>query len=151
MIDMNSWMDVDIYDMAINIRFLYFMYGVCALFACCSFRLLPLRHVRSTGRDNCIFLPAGDISTFERSSHTILHAECSLRHFQRRNKPDRSQNAIFRRFWRKLIVCCFPLETFRHLNHCFTQFYTPNAAHSAFSFESSPAARKTRSFVDFDE
>lgn len=27
MIDTNSWMDVNIYDMAINIVFLYFMYN----------------------------------------------------------------------------------------------------------------------------
>jgi hypothetical protein len=42
----------------------------------------------------CNFLYVEDISPFKRSFHSLLHAKCSARHFQRRNKPTFSENAI---------------------------------------------------------
>jgi hypothetical protein len=45
----------------------------------------------------------------------------------------------------------FLMEIFRRLSARFTPFYTPNAAHATFGIGTSPAARKTQSFVDFDE
>ena len=62
------------------------------------------------------FVPVRDISTFKHSFHSILHAECSACPSQRWNKPGRSQNAFFRRFWRKLAVTLFLFEIYRRLN-----------------------------------
>jgi hypothetical protein len=42
------------------------------------------------------------------------------------------------------------MEIFRRLNAVSTAFHTPNTTHATFSFETSPAALKTPSFVDFD-
>ena len=62
------------------------------------------------------FVPVRDISTVKHSFHSILHAECSACPSQRWNKPGRSQNAFFRRFWRKLAVTLFLFEIYRRLN-----------------------------------
>jgi hypothetical protein len=43
----------------------------------------------------CNFLYVGDISTFKRSFHYLLHAKCSACYCQRRNNPTFPQNAIF--------------------------------------------------------
>jgi hypothetical protein len=48
--------------------------------------------------ENCYFVPDRDISSFRSSFCSILHGQRSPRRFQRRNKPGKSQNAIFRRF-----------------------------------------------------
>jgi hypothetical protein len=48
----------------------------------------------------------GDISTFQGSFHSLLHAKCSTRHVQRRNKPTFSHNAIFHPILTK-IYCNF--------------------------------------------
>jgi hypothetical protein len=53
--------------------------------------------------ENCYFVPDWDISAFKRSIRSILRVECSARRLQRRNNPSNSQNAIFPRFWRKLL------------------------------------------------
>jgi hypothetical protein len=42
----------------------------------------------------CYFVPDWDVSTFDGSFHSILHAECIACRFQRRNNPCKSQNAI---------------------------------------------------------
>jgi hypothetical protein len=46
-------------------------------------------------RKLCYFVPNGNISAFLRSFHSILHGERSARQNQPRNKPCKSQNAIF--------------------------------------------------------
>jgi hypothetical protein len=46
----------------------------------------------------CYFVPDRDISAFKSSFHYFLHGERSVRRLQGRNKPWKSQNAIFRRF-----------------------------------------------------
>jgi hypothetical protein len=46
-------------------------------------------------RKLCYFVPDWDISAFNRSFHSILHAERSTRQNQRRKNPCKSQNAIF--------------------------------------------------------
>jgi hypothetical protein len=46
-------------------------------------------------RKLCYFVPVCDITSFKRSLHSILHAVCSARRFQHRNKRCKSQNAIF--------------------------------------------------------
>jgi hypothetical protein len=45
-------------------------------------------------RKLCYFDPDGDITSFKRSLHSILHAERSAHRLQRRNNPCKSQNAI---------------------------------------------------------
>jgi hypothetical protein len=52
------------------------------------------------------FLLVGDIPTFKHSVHSLLHAKCSARHFQRPNKPTFSKNAIFHPILTK-IYCNF--------------------------------------------
>jgi hypothetical protein len=47
--------------------------------------------------ENCYFVPDRDLSSFQSSFRSILHGQRSARRFQRRNKPWKSQNAIFRR------------------------------------------------------
>jgi hypothetical protein len=46
-------------------------------------------------RNLCHFVPDSDTTEFKRTFHSILHAECSACQFQGRNKPCKSQNAIF--------------------------------------------------------
>jgi hypothetical protein len=46
-------------------------------------------------RKPCYFVPDWDITSFKRSLHSILHAECSACRFQCRNNPCKSQNVIF--------------------------------------------------------
>jgi hypothetical protein len=48
--------------------------------------------------ENCYFVPDRDITSFQSSFRSILHGQRSARRFQCRNKPWKSQNAIFRRF-----------------------------------------------------
>jgi hypothetical protein len=48
--------------------------------------------------ENCYFVPGCDISAFKCYFHSILQDERVARRFQRRNKPWKTQNAIFRRF-----------------------------------------------------
>jgi hypothetical protein len=43
------------------------------------------------------------------------------------------------------------IEIFRRLNAFFTPLYTSKAVHASFSVGTSPATRKTQSFVDYDE
>jgi uncharacterized pyridoxamine 5'-phosphate oxidase family protein len=43
------------------------------------------------------------------------------------------------------------IEIYRRLNAHFTPFYTQNVEHTALCIGTSPAARKSQSFVDFDE
>jgi hypothetical protein len=47
-----------------------------------------------------------------------------------------------------LIAISFQLEVFLRLNAVFTAFHTRNTTHATFSFETSPAARKTPPYVD---
>jgi hypothetical protein len=49
----------------------------------------------------CNYLYVGAISTFKRSFHSLLHAKCSARYFQRRNKPTFTQNAIIHQILKK--------------------------------------------------
>ena len=53
--------------------------------------------------------PAGDISTFKRSFHRILHAECYARQFQRRNMKICAKNAttysILTTNWALFLYC----------------------------------------------
>lgn len=83
----------------------------------------------------CYFLAVRVISTFKRSFHTILHAEFSAHHLQRRNIGSISQNAIFRRFWRKVSVITILFEALRRLDSFVTQLYNPNVVHDACSVE----------------
>jgi hypothetical protein len=46
-------------------------------------------------------------------------------------------------------VISFQIEMFRRLNAQSTPFYVPNAVQADFSVETSPATRKTQSFLDF--
>jgi hypothetical protein len=48
-------------------------------------------------------------------------------------------------------VISFLIEIFRCFDALSTPFYTPKAVHAEFSVETSPATRKTQSFLDFDE
>jgi hypothetical protein len=48
-------------------------------------------------------------------------------------------------------VISYLIETFRCFNALSTPFYTPKAVDAEFSVETSPATRKTQSFLDFDE
>jgi hypothetical protein len=48
-------------------------------------------------------------------------------------------------------VISFLIEIFRRLDALSTPFYAPNAVHSDFIVETSPANRKTQSFLDFGE
>jgi hypothetical protein len=48
-------------------------------------------------------------------------------------------------------VISFLIEVFRCFDALSTPFYTPKAVHAEFIIETSPATRKTQSFVDFDE
>jgi hypothetical protein len=45
----------------------------------------------------------------------------------------------------------FQIEIFRRLNALSTPFYAANAAHADFSVNTSPASRKTQSFLDSEE
>jgi hypothetical protein len=49
-----------------------------------------------------------------------------------------------------LIVFSIQLEIFRRLNAASVAFHTRNTTHTTFSFETSPAARKTPPYDDFD-
>jgi hypothetical protein len=48
-------------------------------------------------------------------------------------------------------VISFLIEIFRCINALSTPLYAANAVHADFIIETSPATRKTQSFVDFDE
>jgi hypothetical protein len=48
-------------------------------------------------------------------------------------------------------VISFLIEMFRRLNALSTPLYTPNVAQANFSVETTPANRRTQSFVAFDE
>jgi hypothetical protein len=48
-------------------------------------------------------------------------------------------------------VISFLFEIFRRLHALSTPFYAPNAVHSDYIVEASPASRKTQSFFDFGE
>jgi hypothetical protein len=48
-------------------------------------------------------------------------------------------------------VISFLIEIFRRLNAHFTPFYTQIVVHTALFVGTSQAARKSQSFVDFDE
>jgi hypothetical protein len=73
----------------------------------------------------CYFVSDWDVSTFDGSFHSILHAECIACRFQRRNYPCKSQNAIFQistkslsfrsglRYWG--IYTIFPLHSTRRM------------------------------------
>jgi hypothetical protein len=100
--------------------------------------------------ENCYFVPDWDISAFKRSFHSILCGERTAYRFQRRNKPSNSQNSISPRIGRKLVIS-FLIEIFRRLYALSTPFYAANAVHTDFSVETSPATRKTQSFLAFDD
>jgi hypothetical protein len=51
----------------------------------------------------------------------------------------------------KRTVISFLIEIFRRLKAHFIPFYTQNVVHVACCVGTSPAARKTQSFFDFDE
>jgi hypothetical protein len=76
-------------------------------------------------------------------------------HFIRRIQPTpllakkKAQWLVKRRRSSILTVFSFLLEIFRRLNAVFVAFHTPNTTHAAFSFEPSPAARKTPPFIYF--
>ena len=68
-------------------------------------------HTRFWRQTERYFVIVGDISSFKRYFHRILHVECYARQIHRRNKPDCSQNAtrysiltkncaIYRSCWR---------------------------------------------------
>jgi hypothetical protein len=109
-----------------------------------------ISHLSWTKNDRNL-LPVGDISTFKRRNHYILHAEHSARWGKRRNEPNNSHNTIIRPFWRKLVIIAIPLEIFRRLNAQSTIRYAQKTVHAVLHVETSPTTRKTRSFVDFDE
>jgi hypothetical protein len=48
-------------------------------------------------------------------------------------------------------VISFLIKIFRRLDALSTPFYAPNAVQADFIVETSPATRKTQSFLDFDE
>jgi hypothetical protein len=48
-------------------------------------------------------------------------------------------------------VISFLIEIFQPLNALSTPFCVPKAVHADFIVETSPATRKTQSFLDFDE
>ena len=97
------------------------------------------------------FSPVWDISTFKRSVHCIMRAECSARVFQRRNKPRYTQIIIICRFCRKLSVISLPFQIFKRFNALFSALCLWNAVHVFSSVEVSPDTRKSQSFADFDE
>jgi hypothetical protein len=57
---------------------------------------------------------------------------------------------VIRRLSLILTVISFLLEMFRRLNAVFAAFDTSNTTHAKFSIETSPAARETPPFDDFD-
>jgi hypothetical protein len=59
-----------------------------------------------------------------------------------------AQRLVKRRLTSILIVISFLMEIFRRLNAVSTAFHTPNPTHATFSFETSPADRKTPPYVD---
>ena len=64
--------------------------------------------------------PAGDISTFKRYFHRILHAECYTRRFQRRDKPNCAQNATIYSILTKTVRYIQPngdISTFKRYFH----------------------------------
>ena len=96
-----------------------------------------------------LFLSDRDISSFKRSFHCIMRADCSARDLQRRNKPRRTQIAIIRRVCPKLCVISLPCKIFRSLNAIFTALCVQNVEHAFSIIETSPDTRKLQSFVDF--
>ena len=78
-------------------------YFYCILHAECYTRRFQRRDKPNCGQNATIFSilsktvryigPVGDISPFNRYFHSILHAECYTRRFQRRDKPNCAQNA----------------------------------------------------------
>jgi hypothetical protein len=97
--------------------------------------------------ENRYFYPDWDISAFKRSIRSILRVERSAGLFHCWNKPSKSQNAIFLRFRRKLLLPSW--LRYLRLNAQYTPFYVPNAVQADFSVETSPATRKTQSFLDY--
>ena len=97
------------------------------------------------------FSPDLDISTFNRTFHTILRSERSAHVFHHRNKPRSYKIAIIRRFCRKLRVISIPFKIFQHFKTLLTPLYLQNVVHRLCSAESSPGRQKSQSFVDFDE
>jgi hypothetical protein len=78
-----------------------------------------ISHLSLTKNDRNL-LPVGDISTFKRRNHYILHAEHSARWGKRRNEPNNSHNAIFRGLWRQMSANFLPvgdISTFKRPNH----------------------------------
>ena len=66
--------------------------------------------------------PVGDISTFKRYFHCILHAEWYTRRFQRRDKPNCAQNATMYSILTKTVRCIRPvvdISTVKRCFHCF--------------------------------
>jgi hypothetical protein len=96
-------------------------------------------------RKLCYFFPDSDTTTFKRSLHSILLAECSACRFQHRNRSCKSQNAIFQ-ISTKTLLFLFLIEILRRLNALSTPFYSPNVVHVDFSIETGAANRKTQSF-----
>ena len=79
--------------------------------------------------------PVGDISTFKRYFHRILHAECFARQFHCRNNQICEKCDHLLDSDDKLSVISLLLEIFRRLNAISIAFYTPNAIHAVFGFE----------------
>ena len=65
------------------------------------------------------FAVVGDISTFKRYFHCILHAECYVRRFQRASKPNCAQNATIYTILKKTVRCIRPVGDISISKRCF--------------------------------
>ena len=66
--------------------------------------------------------PTGDISTFNRYFHRILHAEWYARSFQRRDKPNCAQNATIYTISKKTVRYIRPVLDISAFKRCFYCF-----------------------------
>ena len=76
--------------------------------------------------------PVGDISTFERYFHRILHAECYARRFWPGSMPNCAQNTTIYSILKKTKRYFALLEIFRCLIVISIAVYTLNAMHASF-------------------
>ena len=95
------------------------------------------------------FAIVGDISTFKRYFHCILHVECYARRFWRRKKQTVRKMRQFTRFWRTLSVTSLLLEIFRRIYAISISLYTPSAMYASFIVERSSPVRRMRPFARF--
>ena len=89
-----------------------------------------------------ISLPFDIFTSFIRSFYLILHAERSVRVFQRRKKTKHTQIAIIRRFFRLLSDISHPSEIFTTFKRCFHCIM--RAEHSARDFALRNMPRNTQ-------